>query len=172
MENKRAYIILGMHRSATSFVAKALSGLGVNMGKRLLPANEWNEQGHFENLDFIELNNAILEKAGGDWKNVPSEEDIIKAGDYFREEIKKVIKNNRDEKWGFKDPRTALTGLLYLPYLEETGDDTYLIAVFRKPKKVVESLKKRSNLPEDKSWQLARQYNERILKTVKNFLGI
>lgn len=169
--SKHTYVILGMHRSGTSFIAKALNDMGVNMGSRLLPANKWNPQGHFENLDFVELNTDILEKAGGSWRDVPTDEAVTIAGDKFREAIKEVIKKSKDDLWGVKDPRFTLTANLFLPHLMEE-EDLYLVCIFRKPKKVAESLKRRSGLPLDKGLNLARQYNERIIKVIKNFLGV
>jgi len=53
----KTYIILGMGRSGTSFLAKALKDQGVNIGN-----NFWgreNPHGGFEDWDFVKLNKVI-----------------------------------------------------------------------------------------------------------------
>jgi hypothetical protein len=64
-------VILGMHRSGTSTIARILASIGINMGERIMGANESNPFGHYENLDFVELNDEILINAGGSWKKPP-----------------------------------------------------------------------------------------------------
>ena len=160
------YIILGMHRSATSFLAKCLKLGGVNIGKNLLGAGRGNPEGHFENLDFLNLNDEILFGAGGSWKNPPSEEAIHKSAERLKEKIKETIKRNKSELWGWKDPRTALTIQEYLPYLD---DEVYLISIFRNPRKVAESLNRRDGMPIEQGIKLAQEYNRRIIKQLTNF---
>ena len=163
----RTYIILGMHRSATSFLAKCLKLGGVNIGKDLLGPAKGNPEGHFENIDFLNLDDEMLFKAGGNWLYPPSEEAIHKSAEQLKDKIKETIKRNQDEMWGWKDPRTALTIQEYLPYLD---DDVYLVAVFRKPKKVAESLNKRDGIPIERGIELAQKYNKRIIEAIKKFL--
>lgn len=164
----KTYIVLGMHRSATSFLAKALLDQGVDMGKRLMGPGEFNPQGHFENLDFVELNDLILATVGGSWDDPPSREKIASAGQQVVEKIKSVVEKSKGEKWGWKDPRTSLTLDLFLPFLE---DDVYLFVCFRKPRRVAESLNRRDGMPIGKGLELARIYNERLLESIKHFLS-
>ena len=161
----RTYIILGMHNSATSFLAKCLKLGGVNIGENLLQANDEKPDGFYENIDFLNLNEEILRNAEGSWNNPPSEEAIHKAAN--KEKIKETIKRNQSEMWGWKDPRTALTIQEYLPYLD---DDVYLIAIFRKPQKVRESLARIGKVDYKDSSKLIREYNKRIIKAIKKFL--
>jgi hypothetical protein len=163
----RTYIVLGMHRSATSFLAKALAEQGVNMGRRLMPANKWNEHGYFENLDFVELNDLILKEAGGSWCNPPPNDEIIKTGEKYKDLIKEVIERNRTEMWGWKDPRTSLTLPAYLPYL---SGDIYLICIFRNSVRVAESLRERDGFSMEKGIELAKKYNMRISGHIKRFV--
>jgi hypothetical protein len=162
---KNTYIILGMHRSATSFIAKALKDQGVNIGERLLGPSKGNFQGHFENVRFLELNRKILKKAGGNWDNPPSEEAIIKAGNELQGEIKRLVEQERGGLWGWKDPRTTLTIRLYMPYLE----NPYFIVCFRNPYEVAKSLQKRNGFSLEKGLALAITYNERLLSFLTDF---
>jgi hypothetical protein len=72
MKNKKTIIILGMHRSGTSMVAGLLAKMGINMGDDLLGRSPSNPFGHFEDWDFVNLNDSILSKAKGSWDKLPA----------------------------------------------------------------------------------------------------
>ena len=163
----KAFIVLGMHRSATSLSAAGLKKAGVNIGKQLLPGIRGNPKGHFENIEFIYLNDKILKAAGGDWYIPPKEKDILALADSFKDEIQKIINRNKSELWGWKDPRTTLTIRLYLPYLE----NPHFIVNFREPLKVAKSLRKRDGFPIGFGLNLAREYNKRLLSFLNDFSG-
>ncbi len=60
---KQVLIIAGMHRSGTSLLAAALGAAGVDLARGLMAAADGNnEKGFFENLDFVELHEKILQK--------------------------------------------------------------------------------------------------------------
>lgn len=157
----KAFIILGMHRSATSLAAKGLHDAGVHMGEDLLGAMPSNDYGHFENRRFVELNDAILDRAGGSWANPPLEEKIINAGRQLSERIKQTIANESagHELWGWKDPRTTLTIGCYWQHLE----NPHLVICFRNPVQVAVSLQKRDGFPLAKGMALANEYNKRLM---------
>lgn len=165
----KVFIVLGMHRSATSLAAKGLIKSGIYMGKQLLPANKDNSYGYWEDVDFITMNTAILKKAGGSWENPPSEENIINAGKFFKREIKELIriKSKGKEFWGWKDPRTTLTIKCYLKYLE----NPHFIVCFRETEKIAESLRKRNHFSKKKCIELANEYNLRLLSFIKEWYG-
>ena len=50
-------VVLGMHRSGTSALAKALELFGVDLGQNLTAPNEFNPKGYFEDneLEFPEM---------------------------------------------------------------------------------------------------------------------
>ncbi len=154
----KTFIVLGMHRSATSLVAGGLKRMGVNMGNKLLGADESNLFGHFEDKKFMELNKKILRKAGGSWDNPPAEANIIKAGKELLKEIKELT--NKIGLWGWKDPRTTLTIKCYLPYLE----NPHFICCFREPSEVAKSLRIREGWSINKGIELTREYNKRLLQ--------
>ena len=169
-EENKAYIVLGMHRAGTSFISKALHDQGVDMRveEKGSSPSKFNPLGQFESGAFRALTDKIIMDAGGGWDNPPSEQKIEEAAGKYKEEIKKTIKDNEDKFWGWKDPRTALTADLFLPHIE---GDVYLVCVFRKPKKVEDSLRRRghasTNIP-----HLSKEYNRRIIETIKKFLDV
>ena len=152
-----AVIVLGMHRSGTSLVASMLEAMGVDMGERLMPASLDNPHGYYEDLDFYEMNEAILEEAGGSWWQPPSQQAIDAAGEALKYPIGRLV-NERDWKklWGWKDPRTCLTAGLYHPHL----DDARYVLVSRDSPDVVASLTRRNGTGD---WQrLIQIYQHRL----------
>ena len=135
------YVVLGCHRSGTSLVAHMLVNLGVHMGNVLVGPNQWNRYGHWEDQDFMTLNDAILKAAGGEWAQPPPAEVIAAMGPKFERVIAQLVAL-RDQRpvWGWKDPRTCLTIGLYHPHLE----DPRYIRVMRNEKDIVRSLRKRA----------------------------
>ena len=133
-------VVIGMHRSGTSLVASMLQAMGVNMGDRLMPASPHNPHGYYEDLDFFNLNQFILQDAGGDWANPPPPKAIRATGERLRYNIKGLIAlKGASDLWGWKDPRTCLTAGLYHQHL---GDVKYVV-VRRDRRAVVDSLMRR-----------------------------
>ena len=162
----RAFIVLGMHRSATSLVAKGLHKAGVFMGRNFLKADSGNPHGYWEDTEFVNLNKWLLTKAGGDWYNVPPEKKILKLGEdrWVQKQIAELIKSRNmvHKLWGFKDPRTVLTIRLYLPYLPEH----FFYVAFRKPEDCAGSMSRRDGTVGQNNLMVVREYNRRLL----NFL--
>lgn len=154
----KTYLVVGCHGSATSLVTQGLRQCGVTMGHHLAKRV-------LEDVHFRKLNNKILRAAGGSWYAPPSEEAIL--GLDFDEQIKSLLGNYEYKMWGFKDPRTSLTGKLYLPHLAE---DVYLFCCFRKPKRVVKSLKLRSPMYDKHiNRKLIDRYNKGIISLIEEF---
>src|SRR2546430_17274271 len=70
---ERAVCVTGMHRSGTSFTARALQLLGVSLGAAgsLMAPGPDNPAGDFENRDIKELNDGGLAHLGGPWDQPP-----------------------------------------------------------------------------------------------------
>ncbi len=166
--DRKTFVVLGMHRSATSLVAKSLAH-EIHMGKDLLPPNGDNPTGFWENIRFIALNERILEAAGGSWWEPPSESSIVAQGKRFSDEIEALLSDESKGKslWGWKDPRTTLTVRLYLPHLMHP----HFICCFRDPNEIAQSQLRVSQLFPGRpqrltlsQWtSLAREYNRRLL---------
>jgi hypothetical protein len=63
--DKRLVVVLGMHRSGTSAITRALEVLGVNVGTNLLPPVDGdNAKGFFEDVEINSLNVEILRALG------------------------------------------------------------------------------------------------------------
>lgn len=113
-------IVLGMHRSGTSMLAKLLSKSGLFMGSRL--------SGNHEPRLIQDVNRQIFDYFDASWLSA----DKIPPSDAFRtgftalatevalrlsEDLMLSFFGSHEENtlyWGFKDPRTSLTAGLFL----------------------------------------------------------
>lgn len=109
MDNKqnKQIVVLGMHRSGTSTVARILSEVGINMGERLLGASSSNPMGHFEDADFFDLNNEIFSTLDADWMQPPEVREVELLGSKFSKRIKEILEN-RGRVWGGEGTKTLL----------------------------------------------------------------
>ena len=164
----KVFIVLGMGRSATSLIGKGLSKAGVDIGDKLIGAKKGNEWGHWEDIDFVKLNDKILDSAGGSWDNPPNEKQILKQRKKFSTEIQELINKKKGDFWGFKDPRTTLTIKLYLPYLKDY--DIHFVCCFRKPTEVAKSLEKRDGRKTKESIRISKIYNDRLIRFISWWL--
>ena len=155
-------IVLGMHRSGTSMVCGVINHLGVNLGEDYPGKQISNPLGHFEDGDFLLLNQEILAAAGGSWDHPPEEEAIIRQADYFHEKIRYLVNSkvqaNQGNLWGWKDPRTSLLIELYLPHLRFPS----FIWCQRDPEEIADSLGRRNKISKIDSLALINIYQQRI----------
>lgn len=164
----KTFVILGMHRSATSLVAKGMSSV-FHIGETILPADSGNPEGYWENTRFIELNDKILAAAGGSWDRPPSRESILEQSPVFAKDIAELVRQESGGRdlWGWKDPRTTLTVELYLPYLT----NPHFVSCFRDPREVAMSLQRRDKFTLEFGLHLANEYNDRLLKFLAWWTG-
>lgn len=156
--------IVGMHRSGTSMVAQMLQQAGLHLGpdEALMPPAEENAEGFFEHLDFVRLNDEILNAAGAGWDCPPvSDFDWSSANlQPFRERAAALAAPLQDQApWGWKDPRTSLT----LPFWQSALGPLRTVVVVRNPLEVVTSLHRRNGFSIALGLTLWRIYAERIL---------
>jgi len=92
MVKSSSTLVVGPGRCGTSLVARHLHERGVNMGRILVPGNDSNPDGHFEDAEFHWLNQGRLIERLGLVAWCAGVEALIAE---------------RTEPWGLKDPRTA-----------------------------------------------------------------
>ena len=115
-KTEKVFIIAGMHRSGTSLTAALVESAGVNIGEDLIGALPSNQIGHFENKDFMLLNETILNEAGGSWCSIPSRDKLSSAFLNYEYYVINVINKNRivNGMWGWKDLLDRY-GVIYMP---------------------------------------------------------
>ncbi|GAB4408716.1 MAG: hypothetical protein Kow00106_01970 [Anaerolineae bacterium] len=122
-------IVVGMHRSGTSLLCRLLDQLGVHLGADQGPINA-------ESRHFRALNERVLHAAGGRWNEPAPVLAALESAD-FRQTWMAHLRNHMlsgwgglrywgrnlwlalrqgaaPPPWGWKDPRTSLTLVLWL----------------------------------------------------------
>ncbi|MDY6973025.1 MAG: sulfotransferase [Thermodesulfobacteriota bacterium] len=155
-------LVLGMHRSGTSLMANLLHHMGVDMGPNNDIKAPDNPRGYYEDMAFVRTNDYILKLAGGSWYNPPTTDNIRQAGEtpLMQRHIRSLLNaKSNGASWGWKDPRTVLTGAIYLQFLE----NPYLICTHRNPLAVASSLFKRNSMPIEHGLWLTVTYESMLI---------
>lgn len=151
-------MIVGMHRSGTSFLTGTLQLAGLELGEHSA-WNRHNRKGNRENQDIVAFHDAILARHGFAWDNPPAEpltwtEEEVASARRWMEQYKNV------PRWGFKDPRSLLLVEGWL----ELMPDLQFVGIFRHPMSVYRSLYSRSkHTTEEGAFALWKAYNSRLL---------
>jgi len=149
---RRVFVVAGMHRAGTSVIARGLQALGIDLGDRLMSADQrMNARGFFEDMDVVRQDDALLDAFGADWKNLA----LLDAVDWrdpelstARTDARRLLEARlaRSGQFGFKDPRVARLLPFWQAVFAEMGvADAYVIAV-RHPLSVIDSLTARDGL--------------------------
>lgn len=153
----RPVMVVGMHRSGTSFLTGSLQQAGLELGK-FSAWNPHNLKGNRENLDIVAFNDGVLNARGFAWDNPPTSRILWTAEEYAR--ARELIADFAGAPhWGFKDPRS----LLLVDGWRELLPDLRFVGIFRHPSAVVQSLHARGGMPEEHALMLWAAYNERLL---------
>lgn len=166
---KKIFIVLGMHRSATSLTAGILSSYGMYTGKEedLLEADKDNQRGFFENKEVFLLDEAIWCEHGI-YSGVYSEKINLFKDTKYKNEINGIIKNlfeDSEDKHDIfiKDPRMCATLPAWEKEIQKYKLKENIIVVFRHPFEVAKSMQKRDNINFIYALKLWFYYNLSIL---------
>ncbi|MEE9339962.1 MAG: glycosyltransferase [Methylococcaceae bacterium] len=173
---KRIIFVIGMHRSGTSLVTKAIQVIGADLGNNLMPAELSNPKGYWEDIDVFHFNERLLDYINVRW-DIPS---ILTTVDFketkfnsWKKEATQLlrIKITNCDLFAIKDPRISLL----IPFWESVAKTLtvkiqYVVAV-RNPIDSSRSLIKRNNFDETKGLALWVNYNYKILLDLCNSEG-
>lgn len=153
------HFVLGMHRSGTSAVSGLLEGMGLSVGKAVLPSGPDNPLGFYENSAVVDFHDRLLEEIGSTWH------DPRPLGKRIRSLAPDRIAEWRDELSGIgseqfapgrpcvvKDPRLCRLLPLWEPVIAASG--VPLVTVLRHPAAVAASLSARNGFSADKALML------------------
>jgi lipopolysaccharide biosynthesis protein len=164
VRNNKLIVVLGMHRSGTSAVARALSALGVCLGDNLMPGVEGNnDKGFFEDIDIAAFNTSLLCKLDSSWDDLRLLDSHQLLDDKFSAERAQALsliasKFSSDNVFAFKDPRTSLLLPFWKAVFTELEYDVHYIFVLRNPISVAKSLTRRDGITEIKGLLLWAKY--------------
>lgn len=159
MKNK-ILVVVGMHRSGTSLTTNWLQQCGLNIGSRLEGKKFSNPDGHFEDLDFLNLHEEILKSGEVPYHGTqnPNDFHINKSQE---EQIQKLLDlKNENLEWGWKDPRTCLFLGVYRELIPEAN---YLVIV-RPYTEIIDSLVRRVYKPIEKRIKVNKWGKLKLLK--------
>lgn len=156
-------IVLGMHRSGTSALTRAIGLLGASMG------DETHLGKHWENVPLRHLNENLMAQSGGRWDSPPASPDWLASEQTaaFAADACTTF----DTEFGttanvsvWKDPRTCVT----LPFwLDRFDDDPVLLFVYRHPTEVAASLAARNDFGTGQAYALWERYNADALRAAQ-----
>lgn len=142
-------IVLGMHRSGTSVLARVLNLMGAYFAPEGMStgANRENPKGFWERRDVRELNDYVLHGAGCDWNRVAGFDidavpEEIAAGFHARAS-RLVLEMDAHRPWFIKEPRLCLLLPLWRPLFELP----VAVHIVRHPLEVAASLRTRNAMP-------------------------
>lgn len=155
-------LIVGMHRSGSSLLARILFKAGANFGDPagFYPADRWNPDGYFEQIEVLKLNRLLLHGPWGKFTYLflPSSETMRRRGRRIAPALRGAA-----QKYAsclVKDPRFNFTR----PIWEEHGAGFgKVIVCLRDPFESAFSLKRRNRLPIPLGLVIWKRHYERLL---------
>ena len=154
-------IILGMHRSGTSVLARLLNMMGAYFGPEgiSMGASKENPKGFWERRDVRQLDDFVMHSVDCDWNKVASF-DVNALPDAVITEFKQkaskiVLEMDSHRPWLLKEPRLCLLFNLWKELLEVP----VCIHIYRNPVEVANSLYTRNAIPTHTGIALWEKYN-------------
>lgn len=164
--SNRGVCITGMHRSGTSMVARLLNLCGLYLGPdiRMMPPDEGNPAGYWQNLDMDQISEDLLTHFSGGWDFLLPimPPDWEKQPDLkpLRDRAYELIDANSSHfPWGWKDPRACLT----LPFWNSLLPELKVVVCLRNPVEVALSLARHTGSTDAFSFNLWLRYMQRLL---------
>jgi hypothetical protein len=147
----RAIVVIGMHRSGTSAVARGVAALGVYLGDDFLDAQPENPTGYWEDRKIVELNERLLKALNLTWDGVrPIDSRELRGWRMWRlrrEALRDLRRRFLPQPlWGFKDPRTIRILPFWQRVFRDAGVDDAYVVVIRNPASIAASLHARGRM--------------------------
>ena len=146
MDEKRVLVVLGMHHSGTSVIARSLAVFNVYLGDDLMPGQPDHPSGYWEDNRITATNDRILIAEGFSWRTPGFNCTKMKQNPHYRQTVRGIAEDLRRRFgaapiWGFKDPRTCRMMPLWQDVFRKLGVKASYIVVVRHPRSVAESLR-------------------------------
>lgn len=151
-EQRKAILVLGMHRSGTSALTRVLNLLGVELGKDLMaPAEGNNPLGFWEHQRVVDIHNMLLSDLGRSWHDTRALPEhwldsapAVKACQQLTELLREEFACS--PLWAVKDPRLCRLLPLWQQVMQQLGVVPHALLVLRHPDEVANSLRVRDGL--------------------------
>ncbi len=138
-------LVLGMHRSGTSAVARLLNMMGAYFAPEdmAMPATHANPKGYWERKDICAVHDDMLAALGLSWHSLADfsterlQDEVLLE---FEPRLQRIINNlDAQRPWMAKDPRFCL----FLPLWQKFLEVPVYIYVYRHPLEIAHSLQSR-----------------------------
>lgn len=146
-----ACIVLGMHRSGTSALARLLASLGADLPKNLNPPAPDNPEGYFEPAALVGIHDELLAAGGSAWFDLKPFAVSMVPREKARA-LMEAVARALDADFSasamplIKDPRMCRFFLLSREMLAASGLDCSVVLALRHPTEVAASLAKRDQM--------------------------
>jgi len=162
--SQRLIVVLGMHRSGTSALARALKVFGADLGADLLPPVPGNnERGFWEDRQIVAINDAVLGRLGLAWDAIAPVDAAALAGDRMADLRLRAVAHLRQRLddtpvFAVKDPRMCRLLPFWRDVFAHIGVRVDLVMSLRNPVSVAQSLLRRDGIPAAKAYVLWLQH--------------
>jgi len=160
-------LILGMHRSGTSALARVLNLAGLCLPKNLLEPNQDNPLGYWEPKNTVKTNNQLLQQIGRHWADpkpmpdgwveqfldCPQNSIVLEA---LNTEMTQSVDNGRGLV--IKDPRLSRVMPVWHTALQQLGAEVVCLIACRNPMNVYHSLQARDRFERKHALELWLSY--------------
>jgi hypothetical protein len=141
---QRAVFIIGAGRSGTSAIARGVTALGVDLGKKFKAATRKNPTGFFEHVKLLALSKRVrraVDIRADSVRLIPAEALQSMQLEPMRLRACKIIQRDfgRSPVWGFKYGRTLRILPFWEPLLESLSTDASFVIALRNPLSVARS---------------------------------
>lgn len=163
-------IVVGMHRSGTSVLARLLNMMGAYFAPEGLGtgASQENPKGFWERRDVRVLNDYVLHSLGCDWDRI-SGFDLKRLPAAVEAEFLKtssgiVLGMDAYRPWMLKEPRLCLL----LPLWRKSLEVPVCLHIIRHPVEVAASLQARNAIPIEVGLELWEAYNRAAIEGMED----
>lgn len=149
--NKQIFMMLGMPRSGTSAITRSLKALGIDLGSKLLPADDRNEKGFYEDGEVLyQINRGVSAVMKYRWMDLSMDDKQIDQipllRDYKHYAMGIVCEHLASfASWGFKDPRTLTIFPFWQSVIKAVNAQERYVLVVRHPLAAANSVAKFAN---------------------------
>ncbi|MCB2081818.1 MAG: glycosyltransferase, partial [Rickettsiales bacterium] len=160
---QHAVLVLGMHRSGTSVLARLCNLLGAEIGTALLPARKDNEKGFWEHAEIVDLHEHVLPTLTTAWddpRELPADWWQDSRLVPYKKKLKQLLKQEFADAplWIVKDPRLSILMPMWQDILQELQVTPHVLIMLRSPAAVAKSLMKRDAFTAEKALMLWCRY--------------
>jgi glycosyltransferase involved in cell wall biosynthesis len=175
-QSKRALVVLGMHRSGTSAIARVLNLCGAFLPAKVKPPKVGvNPKGFWEPEAVLDLDVRLMRQLGGDWCHVnfalPDSGAVI---DEFLADANALLASEYEGRplIAIKDPRICVLAPLWHRALADAGYRPAYGVPIRHPLEVAQSLHARGDMSIGAGLALWRAYMERVVEFTQDHADV